>query len=385
LQSSRGVGQLLEKDVELIELVYAATTREGTLARAVQRYMELLGDAGGALFHHDSISGESSAVEVVTVDDSQRELVRGVFDAYLNDTGTLENPLIERGMDRLLQGDVLVSDDVMPYEQLSLTNYFKRVLQPLGVRWTLGWLAAGKGQKWVTVTSSRDEAAGEYKEENIALAQLFQRHLGRAIRILELLESAEEERLVLEQSVERVPHAIVLINDSRKVEFANPAAERLVKASPSITLRDRVFTVGRTRHEQNRFDQWWTLCTSSLSADGAVFEDPGLSPVWQIEVSRVGSVRTGHARNRRWMLTLKRNPTGDELPIAYLQSRFGLTKAEARVCRHLCLNGDAVSTAEALNLSPHTVRSHLKSAFKKTDSKNQVQLAINLVREGMGG
>lgn len=133
-----------EQDLQLIDAVYGATTGENSLNEAVRSYLQLQRDPGGALFHFDSIADTSSDLEVIAVEDEMARLVQEVFDAYARKHGALDNPLISAGQDRLMAGDVLISDNVIPYEELQKTAYYKAVFEPLGVRRTMGWVAGGR-------------------------------------------------------------------------------------------------------------------------------------------------------------------------------------------------------------------------------------------------
>lgn len=64
---------------------------------------------------------------------------------------------------------------------------------------------------------------------------------------------------------------------------------------------------------------------------------------------------------------------------ALLRARYGLTRQEARVAAHLIGGGTVASCAEALEIAPATVRSHLKTVFAKTGVRRQAALA------GLGG
>ena len=367
-----------DADLEMIDMAYAATTQEGTVLQAVRKYLELQGDPGGAIFHYDSIMDYASDLEAVALDDQQQHLVKEVFDSYSKGHGVVDNPLISRGLEDLKKGKVLISDEVISFDELSKTNYYKAVFEPLGIRWSMGWLAAGKGQKWMTFTSSRNFETGEYTKENVARGKLFQRHMARVIHILELLEEANEKKWVFEQSVQKLPQAILLVDDARTVIFSNPAASRLIKKSSALAEKGGKFAVGQTAHERTKFEQWWSLLVGGFDVDGAAFDGFNMLPVWEIEVSRIGASSNKQGSGRRWMLTLKQFPDGSELPLTYLKRRFSLTQAEAEVCVNLCRNGDAVSTANAMRLSPNTVRTHLKSVFRKTRTRNQVELAIKI-------
>jgi DNA-binding CsgD family transcriptional regulator len=65
--------------------------------------------------------------------------------------------------------------------------------------------------------------------------------------------------------------------------------------------------------------------------------------------------------------------------IDLLQSRFGLTPAEARLALHL-VAGETLRSAEAkLSITYETARTHLKSIFSKTGTCRQAELVVVLV------
>ena len=59
---------------------------------------------------------------------------------------------------------------------------------------------------------------------------------------------------------------------------------------------------------------------------------------------------------------------------ASLVKTFGLSKAEARVCTTLLTGKSAQEAADALNISPNTVKTHLSRIFHKTGVHSQPAL-----------
>src|SRR5262245_44712310 len=70
---------------------------------------------------------------------------------------------------------------------------------------------------------------------------------------------------------------------------------------------------------------------------------------------------------------------GWEIPQAdYLEERFHLSHAEARLVVHLVQGFSLKSSAEALGIKYETVRSYLKSAFLKTGTHRQAELVLRV-------
>lgn len=57
---------------------------------------------------------------------------------------------------------------------------------------------------------------------------------------------------------------------------------------------------------------------------------------------------------------------------------YALTPAEIRTTRYLCDGYSVAEITQELNVSVHTVRTHLKRAFSKTDTHSQEELVKRL-------
>jgi DNA-binding CsgD family transcriptional regulator len=62
----------------------------------------------------------------------------------------------------------------------------------------------------------------------------------------------------------------------------------------------------------------------------------------------------------------------------FLEERFHLTHAEARLVVHLVQGTSLKSSAEALGVKYETARSYLKSAFLKTGTHRQAELVLRV-------
>ena len=69
-----------------------------------------------------------------------------------------------------------------------------------------------------------------------------------------------------------------------------------------------------------------------------------------------------------------------KITVAFLQNRFGLTRAEARLVIHLVTGTSLKSSAKALGVGYETVRRHVKSVFRKTGTHRQSELVLTVLR-----
>jgi DNA-binding CsgD family transcriptional regulator len=69
-----------------------------------------------------------------------------------------------------------------------------------------------------------------------------------------------------------------------------------------------------------------------------------------------------------------------KITVAFLQNRFGLTRAEARLVVHLVTGRSLKSSAKALGVGYETVRRQVKSVFQKTGTHRQSELVLTVLR-----
>lgn len=74
------------------------------------------------------------------------------------------------------------------------------------------------------------------------------------------------------------------------------------------------------------------------------------------------------------VVTLEHRDTLPVLNEAYLQSRFGITNSELRVLKAIYAGQSVREIADGEHRSPETIRAHLKSLYKKTDTSRQADL-----------
>ncbi len=82
----------------------------------------------------------------------------------------------------------------------------------------------------------------------------------------------------------------------------------------------------------------------------------------------------GAAKAQSLALILLRDPERSSASVRALQQLFDLTPAEAGVAQALSSSGSLEQTAQALQISPNTVKTHLRRIFDKTGTSRQGEL-----------
>jgi DNA-binding CsgD family transcriptional regulator len=72
-----------------------------------------------------------------------------------------------------------------------------------------------------------------------------------------------------------------------------------------------------------------------------------------------------------------------DIPLAWIMDAYGLTQAEARVALVAASGATIPETALRLNVSPNTVKTHLRKVFAKTGTSRQAELGRLMASIGL--
>jgi len=84
------------------------------------------------------------------------------------------------------------------------------------------------------------------------------------------------------------------------------------------------------------------------------------------------------AEHRAALMTLYDEDKGLQIDESVLCKLYGLTRGEAALAAILIQGKSIEEAAEALFISPHTARTHLKRIFMKTDTHRQTELVVRI-------
>jgi len=184
-----------------------------------------------------------------------------------------------------------------------------------------------------------------------------------------------EVAATLVSMIDRLHRAVLLIDDQRLLLFANVAARRMLAEGDAFREADgRLELCVPARMERLQ---------AYLDASSADAQDPQRL-LLKLERSN------GRSAYRMLLMRLEAatcpGPADCHLMMAFdphdrraverevLLGLYGLTPAEAEIVAHLFSGLDVNDTAAALDISPRTVRAHLRNIFRKCEVESQAQL-----------
>lgn len=273
-------------------------------------------------------------------------------------------------------------DELLPEADLLASEYYRRYLEPAGVLHILGadTLQADGLLARLRACRGRHEAAFGPRER--ALFARVVPHLRRAITLHARLNRIESERDLYAGAVDRLSVGTVVLDEHSQVISHNAVAAELMAEQDGLSLiGDRLHFSQREQGEEFRqllaealrqqlggnpqLAGAMRIPRPSGRPDLGLVLKPVPTPEWSEEPRRLAAFISDPQRQ---VATSRQ----------IIRRLFGFTNAEAALAMQLAQGLSVTEAAEALAISPHTVRAQLKSIFSKTGVSRQAEL-IRLV------
>lgn len=367
---------------ELIDLVYDAVLDPGLWPRLLQVLAGSLGGASiGMSLRHPRPGNPGWIVFHDTdpaYDVAYQERFFGIDPFHLR-SGTLSAGSCE-----------VMAGGAIDARALERSEFYNEWMRPQG------WLPAPS----LGVTLDRDQfgepiglgifrprGARAYGDRELRLLRVLVPHLQRATRTALRLSTAETEAALAGDALELLPVAALLVHPDGRVVRANRRALALAERGDAIAhsraglvlrphlsgLLRRLAEAHRTGRIAGAPDEVPHRVSIPRSGDG--------SPLRVSALPCSARHASGSEGPRGYLWVLIEDPDDVVLPsVAALESELGLTAAEARLCALLVSGLRLAEAADEVGVSQETVRTQLKSAFRKTGARSQADLIRMLLQ-----
>lgn len=235
------------------------------------------------------------------------------------------------------------------------------------------------------VAMHRTRKSGRYEPADVKQFEVLHRHLDRALRIAFRLGSLGTLQKLTADWLDRNSAAVVFLDDSKRIVFANRRAEELESDADGICLgRDGIALLHNEDNHQLQSLLTRTLspiaCATSLAAAMRARRPSGKRP-YAILVGPVGGTYPVMSSIRPALCVVITDPEREALlPAQRLRELFGLTVAEAKLAAQLAAGEDLKFAAEKLGITYGTARSRLAQIFQKTETRRQGELVGLLLK-----
>lgn len=290
--------------------------------------------------------------------------------------GEQVNQYLLHGADTLLRDGVLDATRLFRRGELERTSFYRNVLVPMDVHYSVGVLLGRQGDRFVGLSVSRHRSAKPFDEADLDLLRALRPHLA-TVHIL-------QERLLYSPWVGRQDEfesvAIYLLDAKGRMLHANLAARRMLERAGSCFMLREGRLEACDRRDRDHLAA--AVLNGARSGSRWLAHDTDGHPC---VIVRSHPVQIGEFQ-RHFLLAppvvaLRVRPLGEVCATdrrELLQTVFGLTRAEVVLACALLDCNSLARCRERLGKSHETLRTQLKGLFAKTGTSLQAELIRRL-------
>jgi DNA-binding CsgD family transcriptional regulator/PAS domain-containing protein len=375
----RAMVAAIEPPDELLNLIYDAAAEEELWTQALIDIADLTGSLGGFMYGVENkarmvtfmfngrMSEESHRVY------RERHMVNP-WAAYMN-----SSPV----------GRLVQSDDIVSLPALQRTAFFDEVLRPQEMAHNAMVPLAAKRDFQVGFNMCRSARQGPFEaDELLFISRLFP-HLRRSLLLGFRLDGYKALQQAQFSVLDRLAVGVILLDRATKVIFANSAARAMTAGDGPLRLRNSVVTAASPASGQRLgglIDA--ALRGAPLGVMSVPHPDDGrlltvlASSIRSRDIDRFGGLGM---RDAAAMVFIFDPARPLDIPAEWIMDAYRLTLAEARVALSVSSGASVAETAHRLNISPNTVKTHLRRVFVKTGASRQADLARIIASIGVLG
>src|SRR5262245_25106921 len=291
-------------------------------------------------------------------------------------------------MNHVPAGKLVQSAEIVTLPDLKRTAFFDEVLRPQKMAHNAMLALIRKDDFFGVLNICRSEGQGPFQEEVLRFFSRLYPHLRRSLLLGFRLDGYKALQRAEFHVLDRLSAGIVLLDRASRVVFANAAARAMTAHDGPLRLRNSVLAAASAVHSL----QLGELVGAAVRGDTLVrtmsLPHPHDGRLFTILVS---SVRSGDIdrfgglgmRDAAAMLIIRDPVRRMQIPVEWSMDASGLTLAEARVALCTASGATIPETAHRLNVSPNTIKTHLRKVFAKTGTSRQTELARLMASIGM--
>lgn len=296
----------------------------------------------------------------------------------------------ERGL--MNEGNVIIADEMVPFEELSHTEFYQELLSKQDIAHLLSGFVYGMDSQQISppVACSlfRGLKGGLFTPAERDRLSILLPHLSRSLGVMTRLRDMELKAAASLATLDRLSAGVLLFGARGQLFFANRVARRILAEDDGMKLQHRFgdSSLGEIIIEQKLSQDAFLLAVSSaISPD--ILQTAHFSRA--VTVQRP-SGRQDYVLNFSSLAETNEFGSGIDTPraIAFItdsaepirldcelmKKTYGLTPAEIRVAEMVAECLTVEEAADRLGVKGGTVKTQLQSVYMKTNTNNRAKL-----------
>lgn len=261
-------------------------------------------------------------------------------------------------------------------EELGRSEFFNEWLHPQGMDGALAANVMAEGSSSTLVCVYRPLRLGEFDAEERKSFSLLLPHLRRAALFRQRTANLELSQNSAEEALDQLRAGVLVVDAAARVLLANQVAEAMFSDTEGLRS-DRDGVSAATPYATGQLRSAIADCAAGvLARQGRLVKlprpDGGSIEALVVPLSATDE-RFGARKPAAIIVLTDPHRQSANQPIA-LQSRFGMTPAEAALAAEIVKGRGRQAAADSLGISISTARTHLSHIFEKTGTRRQAEL-----------
>lgn len=362
-----------------VDSLYAAAAGECAWRQALETYANHLGGAGSVVFDLDLASGEIVSWSGFGLEDGERD-----YAAHLNAI----NPRMKYSMSRepghIARDAMFISD-----REMDRHEFYAAIERLSDVRYFIGTKLQQCGDRATFTSVEFNRRHGAVTDRQVERFRTLSAHARNAWNIRSRIDrlTADRDREVFVN--DRLPWGVVCLDGKGRVIDLNAAAERILSRGDGLTVTNGRLHAAKAAENRSLHAMIADMIAAPLvtgrHVDAIAISRLEGRPAYGVQLvpyvrhrrdSDRGPAVIGYITDPRLQAMV-----GDR----QLHALFGLSSKEAQVALAIAGGQTLRDAARAMDISVNTARNHLRSVFRKTETRSQVDLVRLLIRLLPGG
>jgi DNA-binding CsgD family transcriptional regulator len=279
---------------------------------------------------------------------------------------------------RVRPGLVSTDRELVDRRDYTTSAYFNEYMKPndldpaLNLCLTQAMPELGLGPSAITLF--RGFGREPFEAHHKAVLQQLAPHLATAARASWRIEALSMREPILRRALDEVKLPLFGLDQSGHVWLVNSAADHLLRSNRWVTAVGGTLAASSRLLKQDAFRRTLAKLRTGVGST-MLLTDGGSRAQAVMTTVPVGDASSSQIAHKKitgfvWIV-----PCAPQVaPVESLGQLFELTPAEMRLLQHLAEGASLNETASVLKLSSSTVRTQLKSIFRKTGQRSQGRL-----------
>ena len=299
------------------------------------------------------------------------------YDLYLQKYAAL-NPIFPAAM-AFPVCEPFTSSDIVPFEKMEQTQYYKEWLEPQGYIDFVGVNLEKSATSVVPLAVVRHVRDGFADDDARRRVGLIAPHLRRAMLICKVIDLSNIRGTAFAETIDGLAAGVFLVDARGTLIHANQSGQAMLDAGDPVRLVQETIVVPDANVDAALRDVFAASTGDAVMAKGGVAV-PLMGRAGDKFIAHVlpltASTRRAAGLSASAVAALFVREASIDLPAAIeAASRlYGLTPSEVRTLQALIAAGSVGAAADELGTSKSTVKRHLEHVFAKTGTRRQMEL-----------